>query len=204
MGNPRRGLLHFDLSAIAPGTAVLSATLTLNMSRTVTGPQPVTLHRLTNDWGEAGSDAPGQEGGGAPAMTGDATWVFRFFDSVGWDLPGGDFAAMASASQSVDGDGFYAWGTSPEMVADISGWIDDPATNLGWILLGDETSDAATAKRFDTHENSDPAVVPRLTLVLDAPAPLEIPSLSIFGLTLLALACAGAALRLASRRRLRG
>ncbi len=203
MGDARRGLLHFDLSAIAPGTTVLSATLTLNMSRTVTGPQPVTLHRLTNDWGEAGSDAPGQEGGGAPAMTGDATWVFRFFDSVGWDLPGGDFAAIASASQMIDANGFYTWGTSPEMVADVGSWIDDPAINLGWILLGDEAGAAVTAKRFDTHENSDPAVAPTLTLVLEAPSPFEIPTLSALGLIFLTVACAGAALRLASRRRLR-
>ena len=35
------------------------------------------------------------------------------------------------------------------MVADVQSWLDNPATNFGWLVLGDE-SDILTAKRFDT------------------------------------------------------
>ena len=39
------------------------------------------IHRLTRDWGEGASDAPNEEGAGAPSEPGDASWNFAFFDS---------------------------------------------------------------------------------------------------------------------------
>ena len=39
-------------------------------------------------------------------------------------------------------------------------WLDNPASNFGWLVLGDETA-VATAKRFDTRESASP---PMLTI----------------------------------------
>jgi hypothetical protein len=159
MGELRRGLLAFDIAGNIPaGSTITGATLTLNMSRTPSSnPRTVELHWLLADWGEGTSLASGQEGQGAPATTNDATWRHRFFDTIFWTTEGGDFSATISASQSVGAIGAYIW-SSPQMVADVQSWLDNPATNFGWLVRGDE-SDIATAKRFDTRESVNPPVL---------------------------------------------
>jgi hypothetical protein len=160
-GDARRAALAFDLAALPPGATVLSATLTLTMSRTTAGETAVTLHALSADWGEGASDAIGEEGAGATAAPDDATWVYTFFDTAQWATPGGDFAATPSATTPVGGTGVYQW-SSAGLVADVSGWLADPATNFGWLLRGDESA-GGSAKRFDSREN-DPANRPRLSV----------------------------------------
>jgi hypothetical protein len=161
MGELRRGVLAFDIAgSIPPHSTILSVTLSLNMSRTATETaRTVELHKLLADWGEGTSQASGDEGQGAPATTNDATWRHRFFDTIFWATQGGDFSATVSASQSVGPVGAYTW-SSAQMVADVQSWLDNPRTNFGWLVLGDE-SQIATAKRFDTRESASP---PMLTI----------------------------------------
>ena len=159
MGELRRGVLAFDIAGSVPaGSTILGVTLSLNMSRTPSGtPRTVELHRLSADWGEGTSVAPGEEGEGAPATTNDATWRHRFFDTIFWTTEGGDFSATVSASQSVGAVGVYTWSSS-QMRADVQSWLDDPSGNFGWLVLGDE-SVIGTAKRFDTRESASPPVL---------------------------------------------
>lgn len=163
-GAIRRALLAFDLGDIPAGATVLSATLTLTMSKSIAGQTPVALHAVAADWGEGTSDAPGEEGGGTLAAPGDATWLHTFYDSGLWAAPGGDFDPAPSATTVVGAVGVYTW-VSPGLTADVAAWLADPATNHGWALLGDETADP-TAKRFDSREN-DPANRPRLTVTYE-------------------------------------
>ena len=44
------------------------------------------------------------------------------------------------------------------MVADVQAWVNNAASNFGWLVLGDE-SEAATAKRFDTRESASPPIL---------------------------------------------
>ena len=149
----RRGVLAFDIAGNLPAGATIShVTLTLHMSRTIADAEDVELHLLTSDWGEGASDAPGQEGGGDSSQTNDATWIHTFYNNSNWTTSGGDFASTASASTSVNGIGYYLW-SSGVMIADVQMWLDNPATNYGWILIGDEVNDR-TAKRFDSRENA--------------------------------------------------
>ena len=158
MGELRRGVLAFDLAGTIPaGSTITAVSLTMNMSMTPAGAKTVELHKLLADWGEGTSHAPMGEGDGAPATPNDATWRHRFFDSVFWTMQGGDFSATVTASQSVGGVGQYTW-SSAQMVADVQSWLDNPASNFGWLLLGDETA-IATAKRFDTRESASPPVL---------------------------------------------
>jgi hypothetical protein len=159
MGELRRGVLAFDIAGNIPrGSVILGVTLSLNMSRTgLDTLRTIELHKLLADWGEGISVAPGEEGDGAPATTNDATWRHRFFDTIFWTTEGGDFSATVSASQSVGAVGMYTWSSS-QMVADVQSWLNDQATNFGWLVLGDE-SEIATAKRFDTRESASPPVL---------------------------------------------
>lgn len=168
-GAIRRALLQFDIAGNIPaGSQIDSVVLILNLSRTITGEHTVTLHRVLADWGEADSQASGNEGGGTAATPGDATWVHTFFDTAGWQQPGGDFSATASAAQTVADLGRYSWGSTPEMVADVQAWLDTSAINFGWLLHGDETACPST-KRFDSRENPDGNARPALTVFYSSP-----------------------------------
>ena len=116
----RRGLIFFDVAAHVDQRATIqSVTLTLHMSRTVSpAGQVVQLRRVLSNWGEGASDASGEEGSGAEAAPGDATWVHTFFDTTAWGTLGGDFLSTASGTALVGDFGSYGW-SSGGMVADI-------------------------------------------------------------------------------------
>ena len=164
LSEPRRGLVAFDVAAAAPAASlVVSAELVLQMSRSISGSQTVELRRVLADWGEGASDAEANEGQGAAAEPGDATWLHTFYPTELWTSIGGDFAATPSAATSVGGIGVYFWGSTPGMIADVQSWLDDPDSNFGWLLLGNEVS-TASAKRFNTRENPDVSSRPTLTI----------------------------------------
>jgi len=168
----RRGLVHFNVAGALPAGAVIgSAKLRLIMSQTVSGPSDVALHRVNADWGEGNSDAGPSGGAGAPSQAGDATWRHRFFPGIGWTTAGGDFAAVASATLSVDQPATYVWGSTAAMVADAQSWLDSPATNFGWLLKGDETS-APTVKKFESSESTGDSR-PVLEIEYSLPTPAE-------------------------------
>ena len=165
----RRGLVAFDIAgAIPAGATIDSVELTLNMSRTIGAAADCKLHRVFADWGEGTSVAIGEEGGGAPATNGDATWIHRFRPNDLWEdengrgLPGGWFSMTISAQTSVDAEGPYQW-SGQGLIDDVQFWLDNPGQNFGWILLGDETMEL-TAKRFDTRENPTIANRPSLRI----------------------------------------
>ncbi len=159
----RRGLIAFDIAGSVPaGATITSVSLQLNMSRSISGDVAVGLHRAAANWGEAASDALGEEGTGAPAQPGDATWIHRFSPGSPWASAGGDFAATASATTTVGARGFYTW-SGPGLVSDVQSWLSAPAGNFGWVVIADEAT-VPSAKRFDTKENPIVANRPRLTV----------------------------------------
>ena len=171
-GELRRGLVAFDIgSRIPAGSDIREVSLQLTASRTIAGPQPISLHTVLADWGEGQSNAAGQEGGGTIPASPDVTWIHRFFGStpeIRWAMPGGDFGVTALATVQVDGDGPYTWQT-PEMITAAQSWLNTPAENFGWLLLGNEVTpgqqEPATAKRFNSRENRDIATRPQLKVV---------------------------------------
>jgi hypothetical protein len=169
-GEIRRGVLAFDIAgSIPPGSTITSVSLSMNMSRTISDTRTVELHKLLADWGEGTSDATGFEGTGASATTNDVTWRHRFYNTIFWTTQGGDFSGTVSASQSVGDIGQYIW-TSAQMVADVQSWLDNPASNFGWLVLADESA-SPTAKRFDTRESTSPPV---LTIEYTGPATITL------------------------------
>jgi hypothetical protein len=168
----RRGLVMFDLTSKIPnGATITSAKVHMNMSKSQTITVNVKLYKVLSSWGEGTSDATGNngnEGSGATATTGDATWLHRLFNTETWTSPGGDFSATPSATTSVAGVGSYEFSSNDQMVADVTEWLNDSSTNNGWIVIGDESANG-TAKRFDTKENSSAANRPTLIVQYTGP-----------------------------------
>ncbi len=168
----RRGLIRFDISTVASGSNVSSATLRLGMNKSDrVGASTVSLHRLTRAWGEGTSNADNDEGGGIATTAGDASWTQAVSPGTNWTTPGGDFVATASASLLLNADGNYTWGSNAGMVSDVQLWINNPASNFGWIILGDESSaTTATAMRFLSRTGPITATADRPLLTIDVAA----------------------------------
>jgi len=164
----RRPVLAFDVGTIPSGAEVDSARLTVYCNSSSGTSTPVSLQRLLQDWGEGVSDATGNEGTGAPAEPGDATWLHTFHDTAFWTDAGGSFAPDISATTEVDAQNtYYSW-TDSLLNADVQQWIDDPVYNFGWILRGDENSTANT-KRFASRQNTNADEHPRLSVHYQVP-----------------------------------
>ena len=172
----RRTVLSYDLTAIPTGTEILSAELRITVNMVPGSGQAIeltaNLHRLTNNWGEGSSDAPGPEGGGTTATLNDATWIHTFFDPANpnlnlWADEGGDFLATPSASTTIDSNlGSFTF-SSTQLLDDVIDMINNPNDNFGWIIIGDETTNN-NARRIASRENSNMADHP--VLVIQTPA----------------------------------
>lgn len=167
----KRGLLHFDVAGVVPpGSTIHSVELQLAMQKRAPFEQTdrlITLHRVTKDWGEGTSFSTG--GGGDTASEGDATWLHTFSPGSFWDNPGGDYDPTVTQSLVVGiNNGQYTWPTGPQMVADVQSWLDNPESNFGWIVIGDE-SVIRTTRRFGTRESLSEGLRPQLTINFTAP-----------------------------------
>ena len=158
-----RAVMQFDFSAIPAGATITGVTLTLTCtaSNDATGPQTMNLHRVSESWGEGTSNAGSPGGAGNIATTNDATWTARFYPSTLWSTVGGSFAGTVSGSTTVDEDGPYNW-SSAGMIADVQAWVNNPASNFGWLLKGTEIG--TNAKRYNTRENTAVSTRPTLNV----------------------------------------
>ena len=169
----RRALLAFDLDAIPPGATITRVSLTLRLIGFGTGAttDTIELHALSRDWGEGTVPGPFDGAQGGAAMPGDATWSHSFLDRTTWDTPGGDFAETVSTSLSVGpASGLKTFPSTPELVADVQDWVDDPATNFGWILIGNEST-PGSIKLWVSKENMLTDVRPMLEIEFE-PTPV--------------------------------
>ncbi|MFN0141196.1 MAG: DNRLRE domain-containing protein [Pyrinomonadaceae bacterium] len=172
-GHSLRALVAFDVAGKVPeGMTLTAVKLRLNLSAASSpSAQTTGLHRVLADWGEGSTVASGGGGGGGPASPGGATWLHTFFPDKLWSRPGGDFEATSSASIEVEGLRSYEWGSTDQMVADVQTWLNNPSSNHGWLLLGNDN--VTSAKRFDTRENPSEANRPTLTLTFEQTRPTK-------------------------------
>ncbi len=165
----RRGLVYFDVAAYIPaGSIILSAEVQVFLSNSASGPSDVELHRVTTDWGEGASDAPGSEGSGAPAQTDDATWIHSVSPAAFWTTSGGGFDAATSSSVTLNRVDFYTFPALPLLVPDVHNWVTGSALNFDGLILGDETV-SGNAKRLDSRQNPITANRPVLNVEYTTP-----------------------------------
>jgi hypothetical protein len=194
-GNPKRGLIQFDIPAFVPSNATItSASLSLVLGQVAGGgggagdstPRTIGLFDVTTAWaggtnGTTGFPGPGFGGTGqgfAP-NTGDATWNFATFNTIPWNTPGGggDFVATASADTVVSQNlnTAYVWGSTAQMVSDVQGWLDGALPNFGWLLQNASEATPTTFRAFYTREGaieqSVPDFAPELTVSFLTPVP---------------------------------
>jgi hypothetical protein len=188
----RRTVIQFDLSSVPAGATIDSAVLRLTLSQANgTGSYLVSLLRTLTNWAEGPADPADPEGLGTDASAGDTTWIHRSYESTNWDAAGGDFAFSPSAQSTVDPVFTnYTWSGSG-MVADVQSWLDDPAGNFGWFLIGDEGVEGS-ALRFNSRTHPDAATRPLLTVtytVAPVPEPATLTMLALGGLALVQRRC---------------
>jgi hypothetical protein len=106
-----------------------------------------------------------------PADGTTATWSHQFYNTVPWANPGGDFAATASSTAMV-GPGTnttFTWNSTQALVNDVQAWLNNPSSNFGWLLLGDESA-AGSGRIFYTREATSSTVWPSLVVTYTPPA----------------------------------
>lgn len=180
----RRAMMAFNIAANVPAGATIQAvTLTLQVlrkSKDSNSADNYLLHPLTVNWGEGATGGAG--GGGDPAGAGDATWTSNLFGTSTWTVAGGDYAAVASGSIGLDAPGSYTSQSSAGLVNAVQGWLDNPATNFGWILIAQDEN-ANSAREFASREATDTGTRPTLTVTY-------VPEPTMSGLVMLTLGLA--------------
>lgn len=191
VGFARRGLVQFDTSGIPAGSTInsVSVVLTLTRAHATATPTDIGLFRIITGWNEGPSHAGSSSGAGSFAVTGDVTWAHTYFSDQFWTTPGGDIAGVASAIRTIGTTlTAYTWNTNAALVADVQAWVNNPGTNFGWMLKGNEAA-ATTTRRFASREVSNASQRPKV--IIDY-TPVPAPG---------AIAMAGMGVVLAARRR---
>jgi hypothetical protein len=168
----KRALLRFGIAgAVPPGSTIESVSLRVRVIKRYFAESEdrlATLHVVTADWGEGTSESRG--GGGTLPTEGDTTWLHTFYPDQFWAAVGGDFVETVSGSAWLGGTGHYTFESTPQMVADVQAWLDDPSTNFGWMLRGDETlGEVHTARKIGSRENQTDDYRPKLRIEFTAP-----------------------------------
>ncbi len=190
-GNPKRGLIEFDIAQSVPaGATITSATLQLTVGQVAgsgggtggftTGSFTIDLFDETQPWGQptnfVGATSFGGRGHGAPPDYGDATWNDAFYNSnpalaTPWNAPGGNWnsSQAPSASTSVLGvaGNSFTWSSS-QTASDVQNWLDNPSSNDGWLLRNEDETGMTNFRAFwgwqGAATNNAPATAPSLTV----------------------------------------
>jgi len=95
-----------------------------------------------------------------------------------WTNLGGNFSPVASTTTLID-IGFVNFPSSVRLVANVGGWIADPASNNGWIILsplfkaielsGSSRAWARPQPAATSNDNFTPCRIARARLALNAP-----------------------------------
>jgi hypothetical protein len=171
-----RMLVRFDVAAALPPVATVTrASLTMTVV-SIKDTDPATsnfqLHRMFVPWVEG--NKAGQEG--QPATAGETTWNTRLAPAALWSQPGAaapaDFSPEVSGSARFLGPGDYTFASNSNLVADVQFWLQHTNSNFGWIVVSDQESTPATARRVTSRESQ--LHPPTLTIEFSASQPPQI------------------------------
>jgi hypothetical protein len=142
-------LLKWDLSAIPPGSVVISATIQLHVTNAST--EEFELYRMIRDWSEV-----------------DATWSEADL-GVPWEAPGAagpnDHGFSVRGVIQAGAAGPVKITLGPEGVTAVQAWVDGPSVNYGFILCDGGNSDGLA---FASRETATPSQRPTMTVTFMA------------------------------------
>jgi hypothetical protein len=148
VGDDRYILLRWDLSLLPARCTVLSATIEVQVTNDSKG-TPYELYEVKRDWVEK-----------------EATWK-SFAAKSPWQMPGAQGAqdrGMAILGYlAPQKAGVATIRFTPEGVAALQSWIDQPASNHGILVANSDNPDAVG---FHSREASLPAARPRLNVTI--------------------------------------
>lgn len=155
-GGSLRGLVRFTLpAALNERATITSVIFSLPTTAPVVGPPTaatVSLHRLTQSWGQGtggAADFTGDFTLGQACSAGGATWNQPLCSGVLWTTAGGAVNASVSASASVPATaGSTVTWNSAGLVSDVQAWADVSASNNGWRLLSSTETTFGAVQRF--------------------------------------------------------
>lgn len=179
----RRALLHFDIASTIPsGVTITAVELDIFINKIPpSGSTPnLTIHLVDQDWGEGTSNASGAEGSGTTATCEDATWLQTFYREISctgtsdnWTNAGGDFnATISSQVTAPNTTGQITFPSTTNLVSDVQNWLDNPSTNYGWMIRGDEAA-TFNARRFGSSTGATQER-PFLTITYTTAAPIAL------------------------------
>jgi hypothetical protein len=138
-----RGLLRFDLTSIPEVATILSARVHLTVVRVpqAAADSDFSLFRMVTPWGE------------------EATWS-NATANISWEAPGAlegtDYFPESSATRRISKLGVYEFESTEKLIADVQNWLDDPASNRGWLLKTASEKVIETARHFGSSESGQP------------------------------------------------
>jgi hypothetical protein len=201
-GSPRRALIAFDIAGNLPaGAVVQNVQLNLVLGAVAGGGGPgggpasvsVGLHRLLSSWGEGvaqqqnpPTDSLGGQGQGIAASAGDVTWNSNFHGTSMWTTAGGDFESAASANAAIGTtlNSMNSWMTTAALVSDVQAWLDNPASNSGWLLRNADETTANTGRTFFSSEVATQAFRPQLEITYQVVPEPAAAAIGLFGAVL--------------------
>jgi hypothetical protein len=205
------GLMAFNVSAIPAGATITGATLDLFIGQVAGSgggmvvnsgtPRTISLYDESQAWGastnEVASTAFAGHGQGFGANPGDATWLDAAFNSdptMATTWSSGMPANITSSSSALATTSGIPGTTSAEvqwssaaLATEVQGWINDPSSNNGLVLVNSNSADAQSFLAFwgaQGAANAKNGFAPDLAVTYVVPEPLSL-SLVVFGMPIL-------------------
>ena len=147
-------LLEFDLTSVPVGSAILSATLELNLFNAPVDPDVIGIHRITRSWTEGG-----------------ATWL-TYDGNNDWDSPGGDYDPVQTSSFDTSTSGWR----SADISTLVQRWVDSSQPNYGLALIPEVAASNSSNEFLGGDEDIDTHLRPKLTIVTRANAARPAPA----------------------------
>ncbi len=154
-GGIRRGLLSFQVFTLPTSIVVDSVSLTMNCTKIPNiSSDTFYLHQLTQHFGEGSSST--QQGGGAQAENGDATWQDAYYDSIDWNTAGGDYDTTQLSTCLIDDFGSFTFQNTSIFTQVVQNWLNSATDGLNLLLKTNEQN-THTLKGFASKESTDTA-----------------------------------------------
>jgi hypothetical protein len=153
-----RALIRWDLSAIPPGSTIVSAQMSLYSNYSYGGSIVIDTHRVLKPWVEGTLNGQQRQ-----LDNPDSACGTEYGYGILWDAAGasgvGDRETTVISSANGSGTGWYAW----DIKEAVQKWVDGEWDNDG-LLLKAQNESSTNLKYFNPSESQQAALRPQLVI----------------------------------------